>query len=214
MLNDVITRNAVVPLILRLTLAAIFIFHGWHKIADRGNEWGAWWATQMNDQRLLVPKDVEARLGRWDDVHPPKEGAYRLSEQVKDAYAQVAAPEEVAKHPDEGAVQLSAAAQLLVAWGEFLGGIALLLGLLTRVAAVGLIIIQIGAIVLVTGALGFSAGAGAGYEYNVALIGMCLVLILTGGGTWSLDQLIRRRRRAAAQPPPTPTPAPAPMTSA
>lgn len=217
MLNDVVTRNAVVPLILRLALAAIFIFHGWHKIADSGNDGGARWATQMNDQRLLIPKDVQARLRQWDDVHPPKEGAYRLSEQVKDAYAQVAAPEELAKHPDEGTVQLSTAAQLLVAWGEFLGGIALLLGLLTRVAALGLIIIQIGAIVQVTGALGFSAGAGTGYEYNVALIGMCLVLILTGGGMWSLDQLIRlirRRRRAAAPPPPTQTPAPAPMTSA
>ena len=171
----------------------------------------------MNDQRLLIPKDVQARLRQWDDVHPPKEGAYRLSEQVKDAYAQVAAPEELAKHPDEGAVQLSTAAQLLVAWGNSWAALPCCLGVLTRVAAVGLIIIQIGAIVQVTGALGFSAGAGAGYEYNVALIGMCLVLILTGGGTWSLDQLIRlirRRRRAAAPPPPTPTPAPAPMTSA
>ena len=214
MLNDVLPRNALIPLILRLALAAIFIFHGWHKIADRGNDGGTSWATQMDDQRTLVPNDVQARLARWDDAHPPKEGAPRLGEQVKIAYAQFAAPEEVAKHPDVGAVHLSTAAQLLVAWGEFLGGVALLLGLLTRVAAVGLIVIQIGAIVLVTGALGFSAGAGAGYEYNVALIGMCLALMLTGGGTWSLDRLIWRRRRPAAPPPPAPTAAPAPTTPA
>jgi uncharacterized membrane protein YphA (DoxX/SURF4 family) len=162
---------------------------------------------------LFIPKDVQAQLQRWDDAHPPKEGDIGLSEKVKYAYSQLAGPE-FAKHPDEGAVQLSAAAQVLVAWGEFLGGIAMLLGLLTRVAAVGLIVIQVGAIVLVTGAQGFSAVAGGGYEYNVALIGMCLVLLLTGGGTASLDRLMRRPRRAAAPPQRAATTAPAVKTPA
>ncbi len=34
--------------------------------------------------------------------------------------------------------------QLLVAWGEFLGGLALAIGMLTRLASVGLILIQLG----------------------------------------------------------------------
>jgi uncharacterized membrane protein YphA (DoxX/SURF4 family) len=213
MQNHGVIRNVVAPLILRLALAAIFIFHGWHKIADKGNEWGGLWAKNMNDERLFLPKDVEAQLQRWDDAHPPNEGNIGLSEKAKLAYSQLAGPE-FAKQRDEGAIHLGAAAQVLVAWGEFLGGIAMLLGLLTRVAAAGLIVIQVGAIVLVTGAQGFSAGAGGGYEYNVALIGMFLVLLLTGGGTVSLDRLMRRPRRAAAPPQRAVTTAPAVTTPA
>ena len=89
--------------------------------------------------------------------------------------------------------------QFLVAWGELLGGIAMLLGFLTRWAALGLVIIQIGAIATVTFAKGFSAGGGAGYEYNLALIGMCLALMLTGGGPVSADQLLFARRRTPAK---------------
>src|SRR4051794_25243487 len=63
------------------------------------------------------------------------------------------------------------AVQLLVAWGELLGGVAVAVGLLTRVASIGLILIMIGAIVTVTGAKGFSgATVGGGYEFNFVLI--------------------------------------------
>jgi putative oxidoreductase len=86
------------------------------------------------------------------------------------------------------------AAQLAVAWGELLGGIALLFGFLTRIAAAGLLIIQVGAIYTVTWARGFSFDAGGGYEYNLALLAMCLTLMLSGGGALSLDRLLWRRR--------------------
>jgi putative oxidoreductase len=71
--------------------------------------------------------------------------------------------------------------QALVAWGEFIGGIAIILGFLTELAAVGIIIIMIGAIVTVHGKNGFSLMNG-GFEYNFALIMMCLTLIATGPG--------------------------------
>src|SRR5439155_23156698 len=47
--------------------------------------------------------------------------------------------------------------QAAVAWGELLGGAACALGILTRAAALGLAAIMVGAIVTVTGAIGFGA---------------------------------------------------------
>ena len=105
------------------------------------------------------------------------------------------------------AVHLNSSIQLLVAWGELVGGVVLLLGFLTRWAAVGLIAIQAGAIVLVTGARGFGTTAETGYEYNVALVAMCLALVFLGGGTLALNRLFWR---SPAQPAPAPAPEPTP----
>ncbi len=79
------------------------------------------------------------------------------------------------------APEMPALVQILVSWGEFLGGIAILLGFLTEIAAAGIIIIMVGAIVLVHGKNGFSMMNG-GFEYNFALIMMCLTLIGIGPG--------------------------------
>jgi putative oxidoreductase len=88
--------------------------------------------------------------------------------------------------------------QLLVAWGELLGGVAVALGILTRVAALGLIIIMCGAIFTYTGQKGFSA-VSQGYEYNFVLILMCASLLLSGPGTFSLDRVIKVQSRGPAQ---------------
>jgi putative oxidoreductase len=87
--------------------------------------------------------------------------------------------------------------QLLVAWGEFLGGLALAVGLLTRLASLGLIIIQLGAIYLVTAPRGFSFERGGGYEYNLALVAMCLALMVLGAGMWSVDSVLLHNREKA-----------------
>src|SRR5262249_16645109 len=47
------------------------------------------------------------------------------------------------------------ATEMAVAWGETIGGFAMLVGFMSRIAAVGLIIIQVGAILLVTGKFDF-----------------------------------------------------------
>ena len=84
--------------------------------------------------------------------------------------------------------------QVLVGWGELLGGIAMLIGFLTRLAAVGLAVIMVGAIAFVHGKNGFSGSPEApGYEYNVVLLGDCIVLLLTGGGTLAADRWVRLR---------------------
>jgi putative oxidoreductase len=73
--------------------------------------------------------------------------------------------------------------QILVAWGEFLCGGAILLGFMTEIAALGIIVIMVGAIVLFTGKNGFNM-MNSGFEYNYALITMALALIGTGPGAF------------------------------
>jgi putative oxidoreductase len=91
-----------------------------------------------------------------------------------------------------------AAGQMAVAWGELLGGIALLLGAATRIAAVGVLVIQLGAIFTVTYQQGFSFASGGGYEYNLALVAMCLALIVLGSGPLSFDHWFAQRRKESA----------------
>jgi len=81
---------------------------------------------------------------------------------------------------------MSVVLQILVSWGEFLGGIAFLVGFLTPVASLGIIIIMLGAIITVHGKNGFGLMQ-HGFEYNFALIIMCLALIATGSGPFSMD---------------------------
>jgi putative oxidoreductase len=88
--------------------------------------------------------------------------------------------------------------QLLVAWGELMGGVAVALGLMTRLAALGLLIIMVGAILTYSGPHGFSA-VGQGYEYNFVLILVCCALILLGPGTFSLDRVVKVKSRGPAK---------------
>lgn len=71
---------------------------------------------------------------------------------------------------------------------EFLGGILLIVGALTRVVGIALIINMAVAIAVVHFKNGFflNGANGPGYEYNVALIGMALALVLTGPGAIGL----------------------------
>lgn len=75
----------------------------------------------------------------------------------------------------------------LVAFGEFLGGIALMVGFLSRLAALGIAIIMAGAVVTVHWKNGFFL-QNQGYEYNLALISMCLAVLMAGGGCLSIDR--------------------------
>ena len=79
---------------------------------------------------------------------------------------------------------------------EFVGGIALILGLLTRVFSVGLAATMIGAMTLVHLAGGFFMPTGI--EFTLALLGSTLLLALAGAGTYSLDTLIGRRGASVA----------------
>lgn len=82
-----------------------------------------------------------------------------------------------------------------VALLEFVGGLALVVGLLTRVAAVGLALTMAGAILFVH----LSAGLFMpnGYEFALSLLAASTLLALVGAGRYSLDAVIGRQRIAA-----------------
>jgi putative oxidoreductase len=46
---SIFIKSTVVPILLRLGLAAIFLFHGMQKISGPENEWGANWANKMTE---------------------------------------------------------------------------------------------------------------------------------------------------------------------
>jgi putative oxidoreductase len=85
-----------------------------------------------------------------------------------------------------------------VCFFEFLGGLGLVVGLLTRLAALAIITVMVGAIVKVHWPHGFfinwelAPGKGHGVEANLAFIAMALACLIGGGGALSLDALLAR----------------------
>ena len=89
-----------------------------------------------------------------------------------------------------------APAAALAAFIELFGGFAMLLGVLARPAAVGLIVIMLVAIAKVHGRHGFFInfegvpGKGHGFEFNFVLIAMALSILIGGAGVLSIDRAI------------------------
>ena len=79
---------------------------------------------------------------------------------------------------------------------EFFGGIAIILGFFTRLAALGLTIAMLVAIFKVHLQNGFFLNwfnvpnMGHGIEYSLALIGLSLSLLVWGAGNLSVDQMV------------------------
>ncbi len=74
---------------------------------------------------------------------------------------------------------------------EPLGALAILLGFLTRWAATGLAIIMVGAIIVMQFMMGvgFATPTMVGWEFPLMILAGCLVLVVFGGGSWSVDNL-------------------------
>lgn len=95
-----------------------------------------------------------------------------------------------------GQMGMPAILTVLVALTEFFGGIGVLVGLLTRLAALGISFVMLGAIFMVHIGNGFflnwfcQPGQGHGVEYNIALLSGAITLILLGAGKYSIDSII------------------------
>jgi putative oxidoreductase len=87
----------------------------------------------------------------------------------------------------------------LVTIGEFFGGVGLIIGFLTRFSAASLIVIMVGAIATVHGKKGFFLSDG-GFEYNLALIGLLLPILLCGPGKYSIGRLFLPRSAKSGRP--------------
>jgi putative oxidoreductase len=72
---------------------------------------------------------------------------------------------------------------------EVVGGLAILLGILTRIASALLIIEMLGAILMVKLSKGFIGG----YEFELLLISICISLVILGPGKISIENYILKR---------------------
>lgn len=98
-----------------------------------------------------------------------------------------------------GVMHIPAPFALLAIAAEFLGGLGLLAGLLTRVAAFGVASTMIVAILTVHLPFGFfmnwsGAQKGEGFEYHLLVLAMTTFLMIRGAGAASLDRTLSGAR--------------------
>tara|TARA_B110001454_G_scaffold140698_1_gene130646 strand:- start:98 stop:523 length:426 start_codon:yes stop_codon:yes gene_type:complete len=83
--------------------------------------------------------------------------------------------------------------QIPIALAEFIPGILLLIGILTRISGAILSIVMLGAIFLVKGASSLTGvDGGKGYEFDLILLAASLVVIVSGPGKVSISHLIQK----------------------
>lgn len=97
-----------------------------------------------------------------------------------------------------GALGIPAPLAFLVIVAESFGALALVAGLLTRPAAIGLTAVMAGAVALVHWPVGFfmdwsGTSAGEGFEYHLLVMGTTIALAVFGAGRFSIDRVIAAR---------------------
>ena len=80
--------------------------------------------------------------------------------------------------------------QVPIALAEFIPGILLIIGVLTRISASLISIVMLGAIFLVKGASSLTGDYG--YELDLILLAACLVVIVAGPGRVSLSYVLKK----------------------
>ena len=83
--------------------------------------------------------------------------------------------------------------QIPIALAEFVPGILLLIGVLTRISGALLSIVMLGAIFLVKGAS--SLDGDKGYEFDLILLAASLIVIVAGPGRVSVSHVIKKLPR-------------------
>ena len=94
-----------------------------------------------------------------------------------------------------GPMHIPAPLDYLAFAAEFFGGLGLILGFLTRIAAFGIAVNMLVAIATVHGAFGFfmnwsGAQKGEGFEYHLLVLAMTAFLMIRGAGAFSVDRAL------------------------
>ena len=78
---------------------------------------------------------------------------------------------------------------------EVAGSLGVIFGVLPQLAAIGLVLVMLGAIQkkLFVWHTGFWGKEGYGWHYDLMFVVMCLVIAATGGGSYVLQELFVRR---------------------
>src|ERR1700740_3256342 len=92
-------------------------------------------------------------------------------------------------------LRLPSALAFLVIAGEFLGGVGLIVGLFSRIAALVIAVTMLGAITTVHFRFGlflnwFGGQGGHGIEYHLLAIALALVVLVKGAGVFSIDRIV------------------------
>lgn len=95
-----------------------------------------------------------------------------------------------------GTLHIPAPFAFLAIAGQFAGSIGLILGLFTRVAAIGIGANMLVAVMMVHAQFGFFMNwlghqKGEGFEYHLLAVGIAAFLVIRGGGKWAADTVIR-----------------------
>ena len=94
-----------------------------------------------------------------------------------------------------GTMHIPAPLAFLEIAAEFFGAIGLILGFLTRIAAFGIAVIMLVAIMTVHHAFGFfmnwtGTQKGEGFEYHLLVLAMVAFLMIRGAGAFSVDRVL------------------------
>src|SRR4051794_32121097 len=96
-----------------------------------------------------------------------------------------------------GQMHIPALFAFLAIAAEFAGAIGLITGFISRIAAFGIAMTMLVAALMVHVSNGFFMNwvgnqKGEGFEYHILALGLALIVILAGGGKWSVDSLLSR----------------------
>jgi putative oxidoreductase len=100
-----------------------------------------------------------------------------------------------------GTLHVPAVLATLIILGEFLGSIGLIAGAFSRLAALGIVAIMTGAILMVHQGNGFfmnwsGSQKGEGYEYHLLVLGLAFVVAIAGAGKCSLDAWLAKKSQS------------------